>query len=161
MDHDSHFTPVVRSRNPFNRIPSEPTTLEEDLAWRRPVGTWVVVAVVSAAELEDLEQLAFRFFEFAPRLQAGESGIFLYGPQQASVPFGNGFLCIAGQIGRLDVVNATGNVMTFLVDNTSPPSAATQITAGSTWSFQAWFRDPAAGGAFFDLSDGLSVTFGP
>jgi hypothetical protein len=90
-----------------------------------------------------------------------QPAIFFYGPQQASVPFGNGTLCIAGQIGRLDVVNATGNVMTFLLDNTSPPSAATQITAGSTWNFQAWFRDPVAGGAFFDLSDGLSVTFAP
>ena len=39
--------------------------------------------------------------------------------------------------------------------------AATQITAGSTWNFSAWFRDPAAGGAFFNLSDGLEVTFGP
>ncbi len=51
--------------------------------------------------------------------------------------------------------------MTFLVDNTSPPSAATQITSGSTWNFQAWFRDPIAGGSFFDMSDGLNVTFGP
>ncbi|TDJ68499.1 MAG: hypothetical protein E2O39_13155 [Planctomycetota bacterium] len=90
-----------------------------------------------------------------------QPGVFFYGPQQASLPFGNGTLCIAGSIGRLDVVSATGNAMTFLVDNTSPPSAATQITPGSTWNFQAWFRDPAAGGAFFDLSDGLSVLFAP
>jgi len=89
-----------------------------------------------------------------------QPGVFFYGPLQVSIPFGNGTLCIAGPIGRLDVVNATGNVMTFPLDNTSPPSALTQITAGSTWNFQAWFRDPAAGGAFFDLSDGLSVTFG-
>ena len=61
----------------------------------------------------------------------------------------------------LSIVNATANVMTFLLDNTSPPSAATQITPGSTWNFQAWFRDPLAGGLAFDLSDGLSVTFGP
>jgi hypothetical protein len=90
-----------------------------------------------------------------------QPGIFFYGPQQTIVLFGNGLLCVAGQIGRLDVVNAAGNVMTFPLDNTSPPSAATQITAGSTWNFQAWFRDPVAGGAFFDLSNGLSVTFGP
>jgi len=90
-----------------------------------------------------------------------QPGIFFYGAGQTSVPFGNGTLCVAGQIARLDVVNATGNVMTFLLDNTSPPSAATQITPGSTWYFQAWFRDPMAGGSFFDLSDGLSVTFGP
>ncbi len=90
-----------------------------------------------------------------------QPGVFFYGPLQTSVPFGNGTLCITGQVGRLDVVNANGNVMTFALDNTSPPSAPTQIMPGSTWNFQAWFRDPGAGGAFFDLSDGLSVTFGP
>ena len=35
-----------------------------------------------------------------------------------------------------------------------------KILPGETWHFQAWFRDPAAGGAFFDLSNALSVTFG-
>jgi hypothetical protein len=88
-------------------------------------------------------------------------GVFFYGPQQTNLPFGNGTLCITGEIGRLDVVMATGNVMTFLLDNTSPPSTSTQITASSTWNFQAWFRDPMAGGAFFDLSNGLSLVFGP
>jgi hypothetical protein len=33
------------------------------------------------------------------------------------------------------------------------------ITPGSTAYFQCWYRDPAAGGAAFNLSDGLSVTF--
>ena len=42
---------------------------------------------------------------------------------------------------------------------TNPPSVSGQITAGSTWHFSTWFRDPAAGGAFFDLSNGLTVTF--
>jgi hypothetical protein len=88
-----------------------------------------------------------------------QPGLFFYGPQQISAPFGNGTLCITGVVGRLDVVNATGNVMTHLLDNASPPSAATQIISGSTWNFQAWFRDPAAGGAFFNLSDGLEVVF--
>ena len=35
-----------------------------------------------------------------------QPGIFFWGPEQASVPFGNGTLCIAGRIGRLDVVGA-------------------------------------------------------
>jgi hypothetical protein len=30
-----------------------------------------------------------------------------------------------------------------------------------THRFQCWFRDPAAGGASFDLSNGLEVTFVP
>ena len=41
----------------------------------------------------------------------------------------------------------------------NPPTAAGTMTPGSTWHFQAWFRDPAGGGAFFDLSDGLTITF--
>ncbi|TDJ74323.1 MAG: hypothetical protein E2O39_05010 [Planctomycetota bacterium] len=90
-----------------------------------------------------------------------QPGIFFYGAQQASTSFGNGTPCIAGRVGRLDVVNAVGNVMTVVLDNTSPPSAATQITPGSTWNFQAWFRDPMPGGASFDLSNGLNLVFSP
>ena len=41
------------------------------------------------------------------------------------------------------------------------PNASTQITAGSTWLFQAWFRDPAAGGAAFNLSDARQIEFLP
>jgi hypothetical protein len=32
-----------------------------------------------------------------------------------------------------------------------------QIQAGQTWYFQAWYRDPAAGGANFNASDALEV----
>jgi hypothetical protein len=42
-----------------------------------------------------------------------------------------------------------------------PRPGRRQITAGSTWNFQFWFRDPVAGGASFNLSDGLGVTFCP
>ena len=49
----------------------------------------------------------------------------------------------------------------YAVDNTNPPQPSGQITAGSTWNFQFWYRDPAAGGADFNLSDGLEVTFCP
>ena len=47
----------------------------------------------------------------------------------------------------------------YEVDLDTPPQAAGQITNGSTWHFQAWFRDSAAGGASFDLSDGMAITF--
>lgn len=40
-----------------------------------------------------------------------------------------------------------------------PPGGA--WSAGSARSFLAWFRDPAGGGAAFDLSDALSITFVP
>jgi hypothetical protein len=35
------------------------------------------------------------------------------------------------------------------------------ITPGSTWTFQFWYRDLAAGGAGFNLSNELSATFCP
>ena len=64
-----------------------------------------------------------------------------------------------GFFSRLDVENAANNVITHQVDLPNPPTAMGLITAGSTWNFQAWYRDPAAGGAFFNLSDGFEVTF--
>jgi len=101
----------------------------------------------------------------AEPVPATQNGIFFYGPDQVQQPFGNGFLCIgpgATGIARLDVVNAgPGGVLAHDLDITMPSTQATQITVGSTWNFAAWFRDPAAGGAFFNLSNGLEVTFLP
>ncbi|TDJ66848.1 MAG: VCBS repeat-containing protein [Planctomycetota bacterium] len=93
-------------------------------------------------------------------------GLFYYGASQnnggAGTPFGNGRQCVGAagaQIYRLPVELASGNVLSHALDFGNPPAPSGQITAGSTWHFQAWFRDPAAGGAFFDLSDGLTITF--
>jgi hypothetical protein len=49
------------------------------------------------------------------------------------------------------------------IDFDSPPvnSGAGQWTAGSTWVAQFWYRDPMGGGAFFNLSDALAITFTP
>ncbi|TDJ68798.1 MAG: hypothetical protein E2O39_12725 [Planctomycetota bacterium] len=88
-----------------------------------------------------------------------QPGLFFYAANQTQVPFGNGFRCVDGFFSRLDVENATNNVITHQVDFQNPPTAMGLITAGSTWNFQAWYRDPNAGGAFFNLSDGLQVTF--
>jgi hypothetical protein len=90
-----------------------------------------------------------------------QPGLFYYGPNQNQLAFGNGFRCVGGTVGRLPVVTATGGAMQVQVDLASPPSASTQILAGSTWHFQAWYRDPVAGGAFFNLSDGISIDFQP
>lgn len=112
------------------------------------------------------ESVAASWFELrAAPLPPATTGIFYYGPQQVQVPFGNGFRCVGpGALGvfRLPpAVSSAGGVLSTQVDFGDPPSAAGQITPGSTWNFQAWFRDPAAGGAGFDLSDGLQVTFLP
>ena len=92
-------------------------------------------------------------------------GIFFYGSAQILAPFGNGFLCVgAGSTGLFRLPpTATGTVgiLSRPLDVTSPPQAAGQINAGSTWFFQGWYRDPPAGGAFFNLSDGVAITFTP
>ena len=55
---------------------------------------------------------------------------------------------------------ANGGNLSYDVDYNANYAAGV-ITAGSSWNFQAWFRDPAANGATFNLSDGLHVTFCP
>jgi hypothetical protein len=91
------------------------------------------------------------------------SGIFLYGASQvnggAGVPFYDGFRCVGtGPVHRLRPAIVANNVATYAVDFTSLPATA-PITAGTTWHFQYWFRDPAAGATGANLSDALTVTF--
>ena len=87
-------------------------------------------------------------------------GIFFFGPGQIEVPFGNGFLCIsAPQYRLLPVDVGTSSVLSHTVDFGSPAGAL--ITPGQAWNFQAWFRDPAGGGAAFNTSDGIQIVFCP
>jgi hypothetical protein len=46
------------------------------------------------------------------------------------------------------------------VNNAQAPAAGA-LVSGSTWFFQCWFRDTAAGGSNTNLSNGLRVTFVP
>ena len=93
-------------------------------------------------------------------------GIFYYGPNQISAPFGNGLRCVgAGFLGtfRLPVVQADsfGDV-SYALDYNQPPMNAGNgtIVDGLEYNFQFWYRDPGTG-ANFNLSDGLKVTFCP
>lgn len=98
----------------------------------------------------------------AKDLPTFQLGLFIMGPGQASTPFGNGTLCVGGGILRLLPAVGTGpGSCTLALDFTNPSSTASQIDAGETWNFQFWYRDVAAGGAGFNLSNGLSATFCP
>lgn len=94
---------------------------------------------------------------------ANQLGIFVMGTGQASTPFGNGVLCVGGGVLRLLPPVSTGasGSCALALDFTHASSSASQIDAGETWNFQFWFRDVAAGGAGFNLSNGLSATFCP
>jgi hypothetical protein len=91
-------------------------------------------------------------------------GLFFYGPNQIDIPLGNGKLCVGGVVRLNPPILADGaGTAVRPVDFTVFPagSGANQITAGTTWNFQHWFRDQAAGPGQFNLSDGVSCTFIP
>ncbi|HJO26712.1 MAG TPA: C25 family cysteine peptidase [Planctomycetota bacterium] len=97
---------------------------------------------------------------YAYNCPPSQLGIFFYGPDPTAVPLGNGQLCVGGNIDRFapNQISIWGDVDRQL-DFTRPPSSAGQILDGSTWRFQFWFRDSAAGGANTNLTDGLEATF--
>jgi len=91
---------------------------------------------------------------------AGVFGVVFHGQGLTRVPLGNGLLCVGAQLVRLAVVQAgpSGSLSIAPHLATSPfPGAA--VAPGDTRTFQLWYRD--IGGAAFNLSDGLEVTFGP
>jgi hypothetical protein len=87
------------------------------------------------------------------------SGLYYFGANTAFSPFGNGFRCIGNPTFRLGIiqVNFFGDVAFPLNINTAPGG----ISAGQTKHFQFWYRNPAGGGAGFNLSDALTVAFCP
>ncbi len=95
----------------------------------------------------------------------GQFGLFYYGPNAVQVPFGDGFRCVGGGAYRLNPPLAAdpSGALSRALDLGQPPASSGPgaITAGSRWYFQLWYRDPAAGGAGYNLSDGLDVTFCP
>ncbi|MCP3917525.1 MAG: hypothetical protein GY711_18430 [bacterium] len=101
----------------------------------------------------------------ASGLPAGTTGLFFYAPLRTQVPFGNGVRCVAGgprQVARLTPLVASGaGAFQQALDYAAPPNPETTIQAGSTWSFQAWFLDPAGGGAGFSTSDAVEIQFVP
>lgn len=91
---------------------------------------------------------------------ANVPGIFFYGLNESNTPFGDGTLCVDGSITRLQAVTTDAQgAAARAVDFANPPAQSGLITAGSTWKFQFWFRDPQGVSAPFNLSNGLSVTF--
>jgi len=90
-----------------------------------------------------------------------QPGLFFYGLSQIEVPFGDGYRCVGGQLFRLGVAvaDATGSA-TMPVDFADPPAQEGEITAGSTWNFQYWYRDPITLNGF-NLTNALNATFLP
>jgi hypothetical protein len=96
----------------------------------------------------------------AQPIPSNQFGLFFFGANEiAPAALGNGFRCIGSPFIRLPIgqADASGR-LSFTID-WNDPGPAGAITSGSTFSFQAWFRDPTAAGATYDASDAVRVTF--
>ncbi|MFT7668010.1 MAG: hypothetical protein ACI8X5_000696 [Planctomycetota bacterium] len=88
-------------------------------------------------------------------------GIFFVGPNQVSLPLGDGTRCVGGAIKRLGIlISSPAGVFTQGLDMNNLPGGAA-IDPGVSTNFQCWFRDTAAGGAGFNLSNATEVIFCP
>jgi len=88
-------------------------------------------------------------------------GLFYFGDGSANAPLGNGTRCVSvnSATTRLGPPMNSGSSGTYsrAVDLPAPTTGGSVITPGSTWYFQAWFRD----GSSSDLTDGLQIDFTP
>jgi len=98
---------------------------------------------------------------FAVNGPTSQAGLFYYGPNQISVPFGEGIRCVGGVTNRLnppvfsDVFGQWTRPLNFL----APPmnGGTGLILPGTSFNTQCWYRDPDGGGSGFNLSDGLVI----
>jgi len=97
----------------------------------------------------------------------GQFGLFYYGANQISQPFGNGVRCVgAGGVGifRLNppaVTDLFGDLTRHWDLSQAPSdSGAGAVSAGDTWNVQFWYRDPASTqGSSFNLSNAISISW--
>jgi hypothetical protein len=89
-----------------------------------------------------------------------QTGIFFHGANQTQVPFGNGFLCVSGNLKRGTVTSGSGNLATYTYDNSNSRHDLS-AHVGSNRNFQFWFRDPMGGGAQYNTTNGLSILILP
>ena len=92
-----------------------------------------------------------------------QPGLFIAGPTQATIPFFNGFLCVnPNGLQRFAVINVSSNgTITEPVDYNTSAAGGLNVAAGMTYNYQRWNRDPAAGGANANFSDGIAIVHTP
>lgn len=92
-------------------------------------------------------------------------GLFFYGATPSQIPMADGYLCVSPfapglfRVPPAVYIDASGVAQVALDFGHLP--AGGDILEGSTWYFQFWFRDLAAGGAGSNFSDAARVTFCP
>jgi len=87
-------------------------------------------------------------------------GILIAGTAQTQVPFGDGFRCVGGGILRLGASSAANRIALY-APNLSVGTGL-QITPGTIWNFQAFYRDlTLPGGAGFNLTNAVAIPMTP
>ena len=133
-----------------------------------PTPTNVCLSSVNSTGLEALmgyggsnHIAANDFVLYAFNLPPNKTGLFFFSQTQTLVPFGNGWRCVGSPLTRLPATtsNSFGD-LTWPLNLNALPGGLTMHT-GETWYFQAWYRDPAAGGAGNNASDALQVPWCP
>lgn len=152
---DADFSLVVRGTSGLNGTPCiAPVSICDGDPNSASLGG-AGVLVNGSTSLAD-NDLTFNVFG----LPADSFGLWYYGGSAVNLPAGNGTRCVGGTLFRLNPVQADGLGLAFYaLDNTAPPEPAAQLSVGSTWYFQFWYRDTAAGGAGFNFSEALEVQF--
>lgn len=98
----------------------------------------------------------------AEDVPAGASVLFFEGTAQASVPFGDGRVCVGGALVRLGMRIATSGTAVYPGVGGVPISVRSPQSAASTLFYQAFYRDSAGPcGTGFNYSNGWSVTWAP
>jgi hypothetical protein len=95
-------------------------------------------------------------------LPPGVPCLLYYGTATTQVPFGDGFRCVAGSTFReaTAFASAIGEALIPFSPVSGQPGGT--ITPGSTWHFQAYYRNLAGPlGTGFNLTDGYTIPFQP
>lgn len=109
----------------------------------------------------------YEFGLFVDGLPPGQAGMVFMGRAGApATPLGDGLLCIGTGTGlglqRFPVRSSSSGSYSEpdVVATSQGFGTSGQITIGSTWHFQAWYRDPAGPcGTGSNVTNGLQVTF--
>ncbi|MEM9382398.1 MAG: kelch repeat-containing protein [Planctomycetota bacterium] len=103
--------------------------------------------------LDDLEL-------FSGPVPANTFGLYIQAELPGAAPLPGGTLCVQQPFFRLPVEQAVQGVLRHQLDIANPPTQAQRILAGSTWRFQAWYRD-AVTPAAYGLTDAVKLVFTP
>lgn len=141
-----------------NQVPDECECFATPYCLSSPnsVGAGAFISGVGSTSLSGAN-----FTLYADGVPPNAAGLFYFGANEVQQPFGNGYRCVSGSVSRFGVQAADAlGVMARQVNFTATPAAGV-LVPGSTWRFQLWYRNPAGGGAGYNLSNGLRVRFCP